>query len=74
MAVQAAEISSFPVSIHIARMIRYAVKGVDVQRECNPPGNLLLQPVAIEAAVEETKLSESSMERVALAAPRVSRP
>jgi hypothetical protein len=42
-----------------------AVKGVDFQREFNPPGNLLLLPVAIGAAVEETKLSEPSMERVA---------
>ena len=30
-----------------------------------PPGNLLFQPVAIGATVEETKLSKPSMERAA---------
>ena len=58
----------------LTRMIQYAVQRVDLQREYGPPGSLLLQPVAIEAAVEETKLSESSMEMVAVVTPRVSRP
>ena len=55
-------------------MIQCAVKGVDLQRELIPSGNLLFQPVVIGAAVEVTKLSEPSMERVALATPRVNRP
>ena len=58
----------------LAEIIQCAVKGVDVQRELIPPGNLLFPPVAIGAAVEVTKLSEPSMERVALATPRVKRP
>ena len=48
-------------------MSQCAVKGVDLQRELIPPGNLLFQAVVIGAAVEVTKLSERSMERVALA-------
>ena len=58
----------------LAEIIQCAVKGVDLQRELIPPGNLLFQAVVIGAAVEVTKLSEPSMERVALATPRVNRP
>ena len=58
----------------LAGMIQCAVKGVDLQRELIPSGNLLFQPVVIGAAVEVTKLSEPSMERGALATPRVNRP
>ena len=60
----------------LAEIIQCAVKGVDVQRELIPPGNLLFQPVAIGAAVEVIRRggSEPSMERVALATPRVNRP
>ena len=58
----------------LAGFIQCAVKGVDLQRELTPPGNLLFQPVVIGAAVEVTKLSEPSMQRVALATPRVNRP
>ena len=52
------------------------MKGVDFQRELIPPGNLLFQPVAIGAAVEVIRRggSEPSMERVALATPRVNPP
>jgi len=42
-----------------------AVKGAELQRVRLPPGNWFAPPVAIEAAVEATKLSELSMERVA---------
>ena len=51
-----------------------AVKGVDLQWVQFPPGNWSLQPVAIGAAVEVTKLPKPSMERVALATPRAGRP
>jgi hypothetical protein len=42
-----------------------AVKGVGFQRVQIPPGNWSLQPVAIGAAVEVTKPSKPSMERIA---------
>ena len=58
----------------VALIAPCAVKGIDLQREINPSGNLLFQPVAIGAMVEETKPLKPSMERVALATPRVNRP
>ena len=48
------------------QIMQCAVKGVGFQRVQIPPGNWSLQPVAIGAAVEVTKPSEPSMERIAL--------
>ena len=48
---------------------------VSVFSECDShPATQSLQPVAIGAAVEETKPPEPSMQRAVLAAPRVVRP
>jgi hypothetical protein len=46
-----------------------AVKGVGFQWVQIPPGNWSLQPVAIGAAVEVTKPSKPSMERIAFGDP-----
>ena len=45
------------------------MKGVGFQWVQIPPGNWSLQPVAIGAAVEVTKPSKPSMERIALGGP-----
>ena len=50
----------------VMQVMQCAVKGVGFQWVRIPPGNWSLQPVAIGAAVEVTKPSEPSMERIAL--------
>jgi hypothetical protein len=54
--------------------VRAPCKGTVSQWEAVPPGKGSLQPVAIAAIVEVTKLSEPTMERVMQVTPRASRP
>ena len=50
----------------VMHFMQCAVKGVGFQWVRVPPGNWSLQPVAIGAAVEVTKPSKPSMERIAI--------
>ena len=51
--------------VEFCRFIQCAVNGVGFLWVQVPPGNWSRRPVAIEAAVEVTKPSEPSMERIA---------
>jgi hypothetical protein len=54
--------------------VRAPCEGMVSQWESVPPGKGSLQPVAIAAMAEVTKLSEPTMQRVMKVIPRASRP